>query len=88
MLKNNEYDSEISEIVNNYSKKSELQSLKDCVEKNGLIMAVQRKVSYQIQIHMQIKVELNSLNACLKKFVIYLSKEKRVTYLKRVLKQR
>ena len=80
MLKNNEYDSEISEIVNNYSKKSERQSLKDCVKKNGFIIAVQRKVSYQIQIH--IKVELNSLNACVKKFVIYLSKEKRVTNLK------
>ena len=56
MLKKNEYDSEIFEIVKSQSKKNELQSLKDCVKKNELIMAVQRKVSYQIQIHTQIKV--------------------------------
>ena len=56
MLKKNEYDFEIFEIVKSQSTKSDLQSLKDCVKKNELIMAVQRKVSYQIQIHTQIKV--------------------------------
>ena len=47
--------------MNSYSRKSELQRLNDCLKNNELAMTmtmvIQRKVSYQVQVNLQIKVD-------------------------------
>ena len=49
--------------MNSYSRKSELQRLNDCLKNNELAMTmtmtmvILRKVSYQVQVNLQIKVD-------------------------------